>query len=203
MKAGGKYMRRSRRRGILLLVIIAIFAVVMVNNKDTLFNNQENEAVVTITTLREIIDTSEMNTFQAVYNGIAKVMNEDEPGNIDFYVTYEAKVYAGFDFEKVEMIKDEELKKITVTVPEIEITDVNVDIASLDYMFQEDQADTSGVSQRAYSASIKDVEMRSEDTSEIYTLAKQNAENTLYALINPFVEQFDSSYVVEISHGGE
>lgn len=83
-----------------------------------------------------MVDVSDMSTFEAIYNGIAEVENEADPTQTDYYVSYEAKVKAGFDFENLNMQVDHDRKVITVKIPEIKITDVNVDIGSLDYIFE-------------------------------------------------------------------
>ena len=133
-----------------------------------------------------------------VYNGVASVANEEKPENIDYYVSYEAKVKAGIDFELVEVEVNEAEKIITVTLPEVKITDVDVDIASLDYIFMNNKANTQNVSAQAYKKCIKDVTKESNSTDEIYESARQNARNIVEALISPFVEQLDSEYKLEI-----
>ena len=55
------------------------------------------QEVVTISTLEKIIHTSELSTYTTAYNGIATVMNEKDPEEVDYYVAYEAKVNAGID----------------------------------------------------------------------------------------------------------
>lgn len=150
------------------------------------------------TTLEDIIDISELNTFEAIYNGIAIVMNEKKEDKVDFYVSYEAKVSVGFEFERLKVLKDDRAKKIIVTIPNMEITEVNVDIASLDYMFQNDKVDKSGVSDIALDACIKDVTQESSNEQAIYDLATQNAENVIEALMIPFLEEFDSEYTLEV-----
>lgn len=47
----------------------------------------------------KMVDVSDMSTFEAIYNGIAEVENEADPTQIDYYVSYEAKVKAGFDLK--------------------------------------------------------------------------------------------------------
>ena len=140
-----------------------------------------------------------MSTFEAIYNGIASVANEEKPENIDYYVSYEAKVKAGIDFEKVNLEVNEDEKRITVTLPEVKITDVNVDIASLDYIFMNKRANTETVSAQAYKKCIEDVTNESNSTTAIYEFAKQNARNIVEALIKPFIEQLDSEYELKIN----
>ena len=81
----------------------------------------------------------------------------------------------------------------------MKITDVNVDIASLDYIFMNKRANTETVSAQAYKKCIDDVTKESNSTTEIYELAKQNARNIVEALIKPFVEQLDDKYELKIN----
>jgi hypothetical protein len=182
----------------MMILLIAVAAVIFITTK--FLGGQEKKAeILTTAELEKIINISELSTFQAVYNGIANVMNEKKSNQLDYYVSYEAKVRAGFDLEKVKINKDEEAKKITVTIPEIKITDVIVDIASLDYMFENNKANTNTVSEQAYKACIADATSESEKESKIYDLAKQNAKNIMEALISPFIEQLNSEYKLEIN----
>lgn len=181
---------------IAIVIVIAIIGSVLGKN----FINGKNKApeILTKSTLEKIINISELSTFQAVYNGIAQVNDEKKPEKVDYYVAYDATVHAGIDFSKVEIALDDTQKKITVTLPEIEITDVNVDIASFDYMFEDKDTNKSGISEQAYKACIYDVTEESKGENAIYELAEQNAKNIIRALITPFIEQLDSEYVLEV-----
>ena len=75
--------------------------------------------VITVSTLQEIVNVSELSTYTAVYNGIAQVMNGEDPEKTDYYVSYEAKVYAGIDFEDIGIAVDDEAKAISVEIPEV------------------------------------------------------------------------------------
>ena len=196
-----KNMKNKKKFSIKLLVIILVLLIIGITIMfmiPKVIGEKDKKEVITTAALTEIINVSELNTFQAVYNGVAKVMNEKKSDRVDYYVSYEAKIYAGFDFDKLEIIKKEEAKKIVVTIPMIEIKEVNVDIISLDFMFQNSKADESTVSEEAYKACIVDAKKESESESKIYDLAKENAKNIVKALINPFIEEFDSEYELEI-----
>lgn len=182
--------------GIVVLLATCIAGISLVSGTKA---KEEKKEIVTKSTLEKIINVSELSTFEAVYNGVAKVVNEKKPEKIDYYVSYEAKVKAGIDFEKVEINVDNDLKKISVKLPDVTITDVDVDITSLDYIFENDKANTETVSQEAYKASIEDATNESANESAIYELAEQNAKNIIEALIMPFVNQLDSEYVLEIN----
>lgn len=160
---------------------------------------QKQEAeVVTVSTLEKIIHISELSTFTAVYNGIAEVKNEKKPEQVDYYVSYAARVNAGIDFQQVAVSIDSDKKVVTMHVPEVHITDVNVDIASMDFIFLNDKANTSTVTQTAYRACETDVKQESEEQCAILDLAKQNAVNILTALANPLLEQMDAQYTLVV-----
>lgn len=178
---------------VFLIVVIAVAAIAVSNSKQ-----EEKKEIITTATLKEIINVSELSSFEAVYNGVAQVMNEKKADETDYYVSYEATVKAGIDFEQVEVSVDNETKEILVTMPEIQINDVNVDIASLDYIFENDKANDETVAQEAYKACIADVENESLQEDAIYELAEQNAKNVIEALIRPFVNQVDTEYVLVI-----
>lgn len=154
--------------------------------------------VITTSTLQEIIGVSELSTYTAVYNGIAQVMNEKDPEDIDYYVSYEAKVYAGIDFEAINFRVDNDAKIIYMELPEVAITKVDVDIASMDFMFYDNKANASTVSQAAYKACEADAQQESASQQAIYELARQNACNVLTALIDPIVEQLDDGFRLSV-----
>ena len=175
----------------LAVVIIVLLAVSMSSKKS-------EPEIISKSTLEDIINVSDLSTFEAVYNGIAKVTDEDNPEKVNYYVSYDAKVKAGIDFEKVDITVNTDEKIITVMLPEIKITDVNVDITSLDYIFENEKANTETVSEEAYKKCIEDVTSESNSEDAIYELAEQNARNIVEALISPLVEQLDSEYRLEI-----
>ena len=154
--------------------------------------------VLNTSTLEKIINVSELSTFTAVYNGIAEVANEKKPDQIDYYVSYEATVNAGIDFQTVGVSMDEEQKIITLKVPEAHITNLAVDMSSLDFIFLNKKADKSGVTEAAYKACEEDVRRESEQQTAICELAKQNAKNVLKALAQPIVNQLGADYQLVI-----
>ncbi len=176
-----------------LVVCIALFCAFLLVKPA-----EASQEIVTISTLENIIQVSELSTFTAVYNGVAQVHNEKKTENIDYYVSYEAKVNAGINFEQLVISMDSENKIIQIALPEIQITDVVVDISSLDFIFLNDKANTSTVSQQAFKACEIDAKEESQTQEAIYDLAKQNAKNILKALVQPIVDQLEAGYSLEI-----
>ncbi len=74
-----------------------------------------------------------------------------------------------------------------------------MDIASLDYIFMNDKANTETVSEQAYEKCIEDVTSEVDTEDAIYELAKENAQNIIEALIKPFINQLDAEYKLEIN----
>ncbi|MBO5302546.1 MAG: DUF4230 domain-containing protein [Lachnospiraceae bacterium] len=173
---------------IAILFIIAIIAIFVLLNRN---NKEEKKEIISKASLEKMINVSELSTFEAIYNGVAEVRS-------DYYVSYEARVKAGIDFEEIDVAVDNETKKIVITLPKAQINEVNVDIASLDYIFQNEKANNETVAQEAYKACIEDVENESADEEAIYQLAEQNAKNIVEALVKPFVTQLDAEYELEI-----
>lgn len=192
---------------ILFLIPIAIFLILVILAILFLFRQhvgkQSQPEVITISTLEKIIDVEELSTFSAIYNGIAKVPKKDDQEEIAYYVAYEAEIKAGIDFKKIRFDIDSETKNITLSLPNVRIISADVAISSLDYMFIDKKANTSTVSQEAYKACELDVKEESAQEQAICKLAQQNAENIMRALINPFLEQAGSEYILEISWGGQ
>lgn len=176
------------------VVIIAAVAVLL----QTSGREEPQPQVFNKSALERIINVSELSTFTAVYNGIARVANEKKPEKIDYYVSYEATVNAGIDFRAVDISINEEQKTITLKVPEAHITNQSVEMSSLDFIFLNQKADKSGVTEAAYKACEEDVRQESEQQTAICELAKQNAENVLKALTKPIVDQLGDGYQLVI-----
>ena len=178
--------------GLLVLAIVVLVVVFIV--VPTAQNDKKQAEIVTVSTLQEIINVSELSTFTAVYNGIAQEMNADDPESVDYYVSYEAKVNAGIDFEDIYIDVDEDTFTVHITVPPVTLTDVNVDISSLDFIFYNEKANTSTVTEEAFKAWEADVEKESQEQAAFYELAEQNAKNVLTALVRPIIDQSETEY---------
>lgn len=196
-RSGKKHRGRFAWIVIAVLLIVVVAAGIMIYLWQEKSENRKSQPhIVTVSQLKEIIDVSELSTFTAVYNGVAQVMNKEKPEETDYYVSYEARVDVGIDFSEIGIDKDDEEMIIRLTIPEVDITDVVVDIASLDYIFLNDKANAVSVSQEAYKACEEDVKNESAGQEAIFELAEQNAENIVTALVRPVVEPL--GYTIEI-----
>ncbi len=182
---------------IISIILVVVIAVGYFGINVGLKPNNEPE-IITTANLKKIIEVSELSTYECVYNGIAVINNEKKTDKVDYYVAYNAKVKAGIDFEAVAINVNHETKVITVEIPQVEIHSVNVDIGSMDFIFVNKKAESSGVTEKAFKKCENDVKKETKVTDAIYELAKKNAENIIKALLTPFINQLDAEYTVEI-----
>lgn len=208
MKERNTYKKRIRLikpvKWIGAILLFLIIAVIILKLAGIVKNNKVKTTVITSTQLQEILQISDLSAYSVVYNGIACVYNEkNEPA---YYVSYDSEVKLGIDMAdiavSIEEVKAsdeaESVKKVVVTLPEIHIKDILVDMASLDYMFFDKSYETKDVSSQAYAACIADVGEESRANEEIYEFARNNCENVVSALIKPVIEGQDEQYILEI-----
>lgn len=195
-----KKLWKKHELRIILAIIIVILAIVLFIGfkiKKTLEPAGHEVTTVSKASLEKVLDISELSTLDYNYNAIATVY-EDDNTTVKYYVAYEGTVNAGIDFSKIEVSEPDEEKHITITLPEIEIQNTNVDMGSLDYIFIKSKYNKETVSQEAYLASQKDLESRANDTVELEQMAKDNAVASVQALIQPWLDQLDEGYTVDI-----
>lgn len=162
-----------------------------------LHSNMEQVTTITKSSLEKVIEISDLSTLDYTYNSITDVLDEDGE-TIKYHVAYEGVVTAGIDFERVDVSVDEETKKVTITIPEADIQNVDVDMGTLEYIFEEKKYETETVSQEAYKACRADLEKKATNENNLLSVAKENAVDVVNALITPWVEQIDEEYQVEV-----
>lgn len=129
-------MNGKRSKIIIVILAVLVIAASIIIGPKLLGKEEQKAEIVTRSTLQEIIDIEEFSMFQAVYNGVAEIYNKKNPEKIDYYVSYNAKVNAGFDPKDCIIEIDDQSRAITLILPEMKMLDPIVDIASLDYIFQ-------------------------------------------------------------------
>lgn len=192
-----KTIRRIKRIFVLTVTIIAAFAI-----WDFFFRDravEENVTIVTASQLEKVLQISELSTYKVTYNGVAAV--SDDKDKLLYYVAYEADVSIGIEMEQIRVEVADETdgadKKIVVTLPEVEIVNVDVDPGSLDYIFEKKSANTEDVSVTAIPACRADARDECLSNEMLFELAKENAVNTINALMKPLMEQY-REYSLEI-----
>jgi hypothetical protein len=185
---------------VIALIVSGIFFIPEVK-KFSFFENQENNInIITQSELQDLIETSDLYTVSYVYNAVATVYDEDSKNKdtIKYYVSYKGNVDAGIDFSKIDINVDEDLKKITITIPEINIMDITVDGGSLDFIFTDSKYNTEDVYHEAYQKARDDLKSRASEETTLLDTAKENAVSSVEALLNPWIKSVDDEYDVEI-----
>ena len=189
-----KWIKKKRTLligSVLFLLLAAISLLFIVSAQD-----KSEPEIITASTLEKIIKIKEFYTATAVYNGIAEVKNEKNEKKTDYYIAYEADVKAGVRLDEVSFSIDRNNKEIIVTVPEIEILEIDLDENSLEFMFVKEKADEISELGNAIKACNDDIETEVQQTPEIFELARKSAVRKLIALFKPFIEQLDAEYVL-------
>ena len=174
---------------VVIVLIVGLFVVPNLTRKDAPQN------IVSENTLEKIVKTSKLSTYKTVYKGIVPVMNEKKPEKVDYYISYEATVKAGLDFEEINIVKNDETKKIIVDLPEISILEPIVK-ENLDYIIINKKVDENGLFAEALKLAKQDVSSESKKQSALLSYAEKNAENLITGLLSPFVEQLDGYEIV-------
>ena len=155
---GRKLDKKLRKWMMILIVVLAAAVAVLVAQRVNEHRKKPEPQVLTVSTLTDMIPVSDLSTVTSTYNGVAQVMNEKNPDKLDYYVAYEAQAQAGVNFDELQPEIDEASKTVTIRVPAAHFMDANVDVSSLDFMFNNKKADTSGVTERAYKACQEDAD---------------------------------------------
>lgn len=189
-------------KAVLLKILVPLAIIVCVigagvdvfSNRNTimesLLKKKETEPVVVSTPmLEQIVKESKISTFTAVYNGIAIVPDSDNPDEISYYVSYKARVNAGFNLDDLKVELDEENPTILkVTIPEITLDTPNVDISSFDRMNVTKTNNLSDLNGDEYRICEEDAKEEASNKPAIKELATQNAKNVISGLLKPFLD---------------
>ncbi len=159
--------------------------------------------ILTSSQLEEVLQIDDLSVCAITYNGVAEVPQKNHPTKVAYYVSYEAEVKASINMEDIDVQIDDNVgegqaKKIIVTLPQLQVKQVNVDMASLDYMFVKKSANTADVSEEAYAACIADAGSECRGNEVFLQMAKENCENTVKALLMPIFENQDETYELVI-----
>lgn len=191
--------RKCPKTIVCLIVIAAIIACGVFAWTSGIIPNGKSGTVTTISesSLKEVLEISELSTIEYTYNAIAKAYAEDGT-TIRYYVAYEGTVSAGIDFEKIKISVDEEQAVIDVILPEIQIINCNVEAGKLDYIFTEDKYNTAQVSAEAYALCLDDLDARASKEDKLFALARENAVSAIQGLIEPWIKQISDKYTVNV-----
>ena len=139
--------RKNKKRivaGIVLILIIIGIAVFLLLKE--LGSNSGKVTTITESSLEQVLEISDLSTLDYTYNSITDVKDEDGE-MVKYHVAYEGAVTAGIDFEQLDISVYEDAKKIVITVPEASIQNIDVDMGTMEFIFEKDKYATETVSQ--------------------------------------------------------
>lgn len=178
-----------------ILLLIAAVSVVCIS---IYRNNTESKSPIAEVSLEKILEIEELSTVDYTYNATVAKYSKDNPEEVEYYVAYEGTVTAGIDFKEIKPERNDNEKTITLTLPEIEIQSIRVDMGTMEYIFVKNEFETETISQEAYKLCKNDLKNRIEKEDLLYTTARENAISSVEALFKPWVETGDDEYKVII-----
>lgn len=178
---------------LLILLIILIGGILL----SIIHSNNSQLTTISKSSLLKVVDISELSTVDYTYNAIATKHNENNEAM--YYVAYEGIVTAGIDFKEIGFDIIESDKTIKITLPEVKIHDININIGTMEYIFTKGKYETESISQEAHKLCIDDLESRIENEDMLYSIAKENAISSINALFKPWLDTIDKNYRVEIN----
>ena len=199
----GNELRKASKKaplGVKLLVILVVLGIlggVGYLAYDKLFVNKGHKLdIVSVSTLTDVIEISNLSTLEFTYNAVVSVPTDDEKPTIKYHVKYEGTVTAGIDIEDVDISIDD--KNILITIPEATIQNVDINTGTLEYIFEKEKYNTMDVPAEANKICKADLERRAKEEDDLLNIAKENAASAISALIEPWISEVSSEYVVEV-----
>ncbi len=182
---------------IIIFIVLGLLGVIGYFTYDKLFVNKGHQLyTVSESTLTDVIEISNLSTLEFTYNAIVTVTTDDEKQSVKYYVAYEGIVTAGIDLSDVDVSIDD--KTIQITIPEATIQSVDVNPGTLEYIFQKEKYNTQDVPAEAYKLCKADLERRAKEEEDLLAIAKENAADAISALIEPWISEVSSDYIVEV-----
>lgn len=185
----GKLMKNPKNILLLFLVVILVIILCVV-----FWGKEGEQTIETTNTLKRIVKTENLNTVQYTYNAVTQEKNKD--GKVKYYVAYEGIVKAGVEFDEIKIETDEKNKIITITIPDVQITETVVDSDSLEFIFTKDKYDTKEVLNEALKLCEADLKSRALEEELLLVAARENAISGIKTFFQPWIDTLDEDYKV-------
>lgn len=182
-----------------IILFIIIIALIVLTISFIRVHNENRLTITTKSSLEKIIEINKLSTIEYTYNAIVAKYKDDEvkDDNVEYYVAYNGKVTAGIDFNEVNIDVNYKEKKIYITLPNVEIHEINVDMGTLDYIYEKNTSEKDSISQEAYKLCKNDLRERAKNETELLVNANENAKSAIEALIKPWIESIDKEFQIE------
>ena len=189
----------SARKEVKIALLVAVALLITVVGWIIIAAPSGETTITVKTSLKEVIESSELSTSKYTYNSIAKAKidpkNPEDEDNIRYYVSYKGEVRSGFDFSKIKIEEDE--KGLIVIIPKMQIHEIVVK-KGMDYIFTKDKYDTENTYAEALEICVADLRKKAEANETLRRVAVESAIETLTALTKPFEEQLGEGKIIRV-----
>lgn len=172
------------------IAVIIIAALVIFN---LFFNKSTSSSTVVTSILQDQKVISELSTLIVPYGGIYEEKNDK--GKDVLAIAYRGTVEYGLDFSKISVSADDEKKVITVKIPSIEIKEIYIDPSSISSIPEGKFNETTNYLQKCKDDLLNKF---SNNSDEMYDLAKSTAIETLLSFLNPIVNNIGDAYTLVV-----
>lgn len=193
----GKIIKGFKTSKKIIFALAIVIVLIVVGWLISITGEEGKLTTISESYLQKIIEINELSTADYTYNATVS-KTKDDSSEIMYYVAYEGTVTAGIDFHEIDFDLNEEEKVITITIPEVKIHNISVNMGTMDYIFTKDKYETETISQEAYKLCKADLNKRIEDEELLKKTAKENAISSVEALFKPWIETIDKEYQVVI-----
>lgn len=180
--------------GVLAIIIASVTVTLILVNKE---DKVGEVSTISKSSLEKVVERAQLSTLEYTYNAIVSV--KDDKGKIKYHVAYEGVVKVGMDFTKIDIDVDNVEKKIKIKIPEMQIENPVVKMEDMEYIFVKEKYETEDVSAEAFNISKEDLKKRTANDESLMQMARENAVSSIRAFIEPWIEQLDAEYTVEIA----
>lgn len=173
-----------------IILISAIVVAVIFKGFGNLFKNEPGKFEVKEirSNIAKVLETSDLNTLQYTYNGIATKYKDDKKKTVAYHTKYYGNVKLGIKFQDLDFKENTEKNTLQVTIPEVTLQDVYIDPSRLEYMFIDKSFERVGISSESLKLCEEDLINQIETDQSLFKLAKENTEEIIKGLVNPFIE---------------
>ena len=185
----------KKKGGILKLLILAIIVIAIVVIVALIFFRPKSSLKISSSVLLDDIkDISELAYGRYTYNAVAT--KKDDNGEPMYYVLYYGYVDMGFDAEELTLTKKS--KEIIIHIPDVKVLSSGVFIDPEGYIFLNEKYNSETVAAEAEQLCKEDILARAAADNKLKDVAQQNATESITAMIEPFISQLSSDYIIII-----
>ena len=171
-------MKRKMAR---IIIVIAALAVITGLFGPAVAGRIRGQDVVTSSQLVKAVDISRLSTAEFAYHGIAEKYKEDNPEEVECYISYNASVKVGVQMEEIGFDIDKESKTVMPLLPEIDVNIADLDEGSISYIPEDPDIPLKEIIRCCEDDAIREAR----ESDALYRTAEDNLRSVIEALLKP------------------